>query len=96
MPKIDVEFWGVLANKAGKLKETVVLERADMDLKVVVEKICQVYGPDFRSLILDDSGELNSGLTILVDGKPVRKVKDFTQNLNSGSRIVFTYPLMGG
>lgn len=96
MLKIYVEFWGVLANKAAKSKETVVLDRADMDFKVVVEKICQGYGPDFRRLILDDSGELNSGLTILVDGKPVRRLKDFTQNFKNGSRIVFTYPLMGG
>lgn len=91
MVKVKACYHAFFSQIAGRDEEVVLLEQPT--LGSLVQSLLERYGQEFAAALLDaSSGELSSGVSLLVNGSRV----PFAAELRDGDEVYFLMAIAGG
>lgn len=91
--KVTVNYFGQLRQLAGRDAESRDRD-AGLTLGDLLADAAREHGEEFKSILMDDAGELRPFLLILVNGTAVSKSASLT--LQDGDEVTLLTPLSGG
>ncbi len=86
-----VTFVGYIRKIAGVRQQYV----AAPDVKGLLEKLSELYGTKWRRMVFDGHGLVN-GITIMVNGTSIHRLKGLATELHSGDEVIFLPQFEGG
>lgn len=93
--RVEVRLFAILREIA---KQKVVTEELPSGSGVsdVVSRLCERFGPSFRAQVLDERGELNESLTVLLNGHNIAFLTGASSKLKDGDVVAIFPPVAGG
>lgn len=97
--RIHVQLYPPLNNAAGRSRLEVVLDRDDVSLQSLIDKMVEQFGDQFRKLLYDDRGRIVGGWCAFINQKPpvhFNQPDALATPLSDGDEISFLLALAGG
>ena len=93
-----MRFFAVLRELVGKKVEyTEFSEGEDVTVEKVLKRLVELYGKDFVEYVYDrETGEIQSYLTLLVNGKSTATLEGMRTRLTDGDVLAILPPVGGG
>lgn len=92
--RITVEYFMKFRELTGVKSEVV---ECDTSMKVwrLLECISEKYGENLRNALFDKGGNVREGITILINGRNIRGLNEYSTVIN-GDCVVSIFPLAAG
>jgi MoaD family protein len=93
--KVEVKFFTKLREITGKKMEKIQLQD-HFTVAELIRLLTERYGKNFREYIYDKTGNVQSFMSFIVNGKNINKMQGFNTKLQEGDVIAIVPPVGGG
>jgi len=86
--KVRVKLWGIPTMLSlSKYENEIQLEFDGSTVKNLIQHLLSEIEPKNKNFVVDEKGEISSGLTILINGKIVSESNRYNKQLRGGDFI---------
>jgi len=89
---VKVEFLNLLRQVTG----TASMETEAASVAELLNQLVHLYGPEFKTYLLDDASRLKPGVSILVNGRHILYLQGLATPLTPEDQVTFIPPAAGG
>ena len=93
--EIEVKYYAMIRDKAGKKTEKVTLP-SKSSVKDLVEILIECYGDEFENYIYNNEKQIRDYLSFMLNGVNVNSLSGFETLLSDGDVVSLLPPIGGG
>ena len=93
--KVEVKFFTSLREITGKKVDTIQLQNS-ISVEELLNMLSTKYGKEFTEYIYNKKGDVQSFLSILVNGKNINVLQGLKTQLKEGNIVAVLPPVGGG